>query len=94
MKQDFQFGMAGWIPATQGFGYAQGRGCYDETALRRDVTAAHRHPMSYVWIALRQRSEIDFVEDGKARELRYGIREGIRNPHGQKTDEGKYSHRF
>ena len=92
MKQDFQFGMARRIPATEGFGYAQGRGCYDETALRRDVTAAHRDPMSDVWIAFRQCSEIDFVENGKARELRYRIGQRVWNPERQQADERKYSH--
>ena len=73
MKQDLKFGIAGRVPSAQSFRYAHGRGCYDEAALGRDVTAAHRDPMSDVWISLRQRSEIDLLEDGKARELRYRI---------------------
>ena len=92
MKQDFQFGMARRIPSTQGFGYAQGRGRYDEAALRRDVAAAHWDPMSDVWIVLRQRGEIDLVEDGKARELRCRIGQRVWNPEGQQADERKYSH--
>ena len=73
MKQDFELGMARWVPSTQGFGYAQGWGRYDEAALRGDVTAAHWGPMRDVWVALCQRGEIDLIEDGKARELRHRV---------------------
>ena len=70
MKQDFEFGMARRVPTAQRFGDTQGWGRYDEAALGRNVATAHRSPMSYVWIALRQRGEIDLLEDGKARKLR------------------------
>ena len=94
MKQDFQVRVARRIPLTHRFGYPQRWGRDNEAALGRNVSAAHRSTMSDSWIALRQRGEIDLVEDGKARELRDRIGERIRNPCGEKTDERKYSHRF
>lgn len=92
MEQDLQFRMARGIPLLQRFRYTRRSSCYDKAALRRDVAAAHRGAMSDVWIALRKGGKIDFVEDGKARELRGGIGQRVWNPQSEEADEGKYFH--
>ena len=69
-----------------------GRGDH-KAALGRDVAAAHGSAMDDARV-VRQRGEIDFVEDRKGRELRGRIGENVGGPEGQKADNGKYSHRF
>ena len=85
--------MACRVPLPKSLAHPRRRTGNDEAALRGNVAAAHGRAVRHFGFAFGQFGQIDFVENGKAGQLRGSVSESIWNPESEKAKNGKYFHK-